>query len=52
MSTALSRLITLACILAGGRLLIQPNGVVTVDPEGPFSNAQCLTSLEGVSFGK
>ena len=34
-----------------GRVLIQPNGTVTVQPKGPFSDAQCFTSLEGVEFG-
>lgn len=38
------------CNATKGRLLIQPNGVVTVQSEGPFSNAACFTSLDGVSF--
>jgi hypothetical protein len=39
------------CNGANGRLLIQPNGVVTVQTAGPFSDAQCFTSLDGVTFG-
>jgi hypothetical protein len=37
-----------------GRLEIQPNGVVTVQPESgtAFSSAQSLTSLDGASFAK
>jgi hypothetical protein len=35
-----------------GRLIIQPNGVVNVQPENAFSEAQCLTSLDGASFVK
>jgi hypothetical protein len=38
------------CNAANGRLLIQPNGEVTVQPEGSFSDAQCFTSLDGISF--
>jgi hypothetical protein len=39
------------CNATNGRLVIAPNGVVTVVAEGNvFSNAQCFTSLEGVSF--
>jgi hypothetical protein len=35
-----------------GRLNIGPNGLVTVEQQSgdPFSNAQCLTSLDGASF--
>jgi hypothetical protein len=33
-----------------GRLFIQTNGSVTVQAETAFSDAQCFTSLEGVSF--
>jgi hypothetical protein len=33
-----------------GRLIIQPTGVVSVQAEGAFSDAQCFTSLEGASF--
>ena len=33
-----------------GRLDIQPDGVVTVQAETDFSQAQCFTSLDGVSF--
>ena len=41
------------CGATNGRLLIEPNGVVIVDPEGDtFANAQCFTSLDGVSFAK
>lgn len=39
------------CGAAKGRLIIQPNGVVQVDAEGPFSDAQCFTSLDGASYG-
>jgi hypothetical protein len=39
------------CDAANGRLLIQHSGVVSVEAEGgTFSNAQCFTSLDGVSF--
>lgn len=39
------------CNANKGRLFIQTNGVVTVQAEGgTFSNAQCFTSLDGVSF--
>jgi hypothetical protein len=39
------------CNATKGRLVIQPSGVVTVEAEGgAFANAQCFTSLEGVSF--
>ena len=38
------------CNAANGRLLIYHGGRVDVEPEGPFSDAQCFTSLEGVSF--
>ena len=39
------------CNATNGRLFIQPSGVVTVEAEGgTFSNAQCFTSLDGVSF--
>jgi len=40
------------CNATNGRLFIQPSGVVTVQQENgdPFSNAQCFTSLDGVSF--
>jgi len=33
-----------------GRLLIQTSGVVTVQAEKAFSDAQCFTSLDGASF--
>ena len=35
-----------------GRLIIAPNGVVTVEQQSgdPFSNATCFTSLDGASF--
>jgi hypothetical protein len=40
------------CNATGGRLQIEPTGVVTVEAEGgAFSNAACFTSLDGVSFG-
>jgi len=36
-----------------GRLYILPDGVVTVEAEnGDFSQAQCLTSLDGASFAR
>jgi hypothetical protein len=40
------------CGATNGRLFIQPTGVVTVQQQSgdPFSNAQCFTSLDGVSF--
>jgi hypothetical protein len=39
------------CNATNGRLFIAPSGVVTVEAEGgTFSNAQCFTSLDGVSF--
>jgi hypothetical protein len=39
------------CDATKGRLLIQTSGVVLVQAEnGTFSNAQCFTSLDGVSF--
>jgi hypothetical protein len=35
----------------GGRLQIEPTGVVTVQAQGGiFSNAACFTSLDGASF--
>ena len=40
------------CNATNGRLFIQPNGVVTVQAETMFSNAQCFTSLEGTSFAQ
>jgi hypothetical protein len=40
------------CNAAKGRLVIQPSGVVSVQAEGGFSNAQCFTSLDGVSFAQ
>jgi hypothetical protein len=39
------------CNATKGRLHIQANGVASVQAEnGTFSNAQCFTSLDGVSF--
>ena len=40
------------CNATAGRLVIQPDGSVTVQQESTetFSEAQCFTSLEGVSF--
>jgi hypothetical protein len=38
------------CGATKGRLFIQTNGVVFVQAEGAFSNAQCFTSLDGASF--
>jgi hypothetical protein len=40
------------CNATKGRLIIQPNGVVSVQAENSFSNAQCFTSLAGASFAK
>ena len=38
------------CNATNGRLLIQPNGSVSVQAENAFTNAQCFTSLDGASF--
>jgi hypothetical protein len=38
------------CNATNGRLFIQTNGAVIVQAETVFSNAQCFTSLDGVSF--
>ena len=39
------------CGATKGRLEIETNGVVIVQAEGgTFGNAQCFTSLDGVSF--
>jgi hypothetical protein len=38
------------CNAHNGRLNITPSGVVSVQPEGSWSDAQCFTSLDGVSF--
>ena len=39
------------CDATNGRLLIQSSGLVSVQAEGgTFTNAQCFTSLDGVSF--
>lgn len=39
------------CDATNGRLIIQPDGTVTIQAEnGNFGNAQCFTSLDGVSF--
>jgi hypothetical protein len=38
------------CNATKGRLLIGTDGTVTVQAETDFSNAQCFTSLDGVSF--
>jgi hypothetical protein len=38
------------CNATFGRLFIQNNGIVTVQAQGALSNAECFTSLEGVSF--
>src|SRR6202011_4326122 len=40
------------CNATNGRLFIQPSGVVTVQAETSFRNAQCFTSLDGVSFAR
>jgi hypothetical protein len=38
------------CNATGGRLNISPSGVVSVEAETSFGNAQCFTSLDGASF--
>ena len=38
------------CNATNGRLFIQPSGVVEVEAETSFSNAQCFTSLDGATF--
>jgi hypothetical protein len=38
------------CDGAPGRVGIRPDGSVTVEATGAFSDAQCFTSLDGVSF--
>jgi len=38
------------CNAANGRLVIEPTGDVFVEAENNFSDAQCFTSLDGVSF--
>jgi hypothetical protein len=38
------------CNATNGRLLIVPDGTVSVQAESSFSNAQCFTSLDGASF--
>lgn len=38
------------CNATNGRLFIDPSGVVTVQAESSFSNAQCFTSLDGAVF--
>ena len=38
------------CNANNGRLYITPSGVVTVQAETAFSNAQCFTSLDGVTY--
>jgi hypothetical protein len=38
------------CDATNGRLLIETNGTVIVQADTVFSNAQCFTSLDGVSF--
>jgi hypothetical protein len=38
------------CDATNGRLNITPNGVVSVQAESAFSNAQCFTSFDGASF--
>ena len=40
------------CNATNGRLVIQPNRVVSVQAETDFANAQCFTSLDGVQFAK
>lgn len=38
------------CSAANGRLIIDTTGVVDVEAQGDFTDAQCFTSLEGASF--
>jgi hypothetical protein len=38
------------CNATKGRLIIAPTGLVQVQAETSFSNAQCFTSLDGASF--
>jgi hypothetical protein len=38
------------CNANKGRLIIQPSGVVSVQAEKAFTDAQCFTSLDGASF--
>ena len=38
------------CDATNGRLTIQATGLVSVQAEGPFSDAQCFTSLDGASY--
>ena len=38
------------CNATQGRVLIDSTGAVTVQAEGGFGNAQCFTSVEGVTF--
>ena len=38
------------CDAVNGRLIIKPSGSTRVQSEGPLSDAQCFTSLEGASF--
>lgn len=38
------------CNGGNGRLFIQPAGIVEVEAQSSFADAQCLTSLDGVSF--
>jgi hypothetical protein len=40
------------CAGVAGRLWITPRGSVTVQAAGPWSDAQCFTSLDGVSFAQ
>jgi hypothetical protein len=40
------------CGAANGRLFISPSGVVQVQAEGSFTDAQCFTSLDGASFAR
>jgi len=38
------------CSATKGRLIVQPSGDTYVAAEGSFSDAQCFTSLDGVTF--
>jgi hypothetical protein len=38
------------CDATNGRIIIRPDGTVTVQPESDFSEASCFTSLDGAWF--
>lgn len=43
--------VTTLCNAAPGRLFIAPGGNVTVEAANTFSDAQCFTALDGVTYG-